>query len=434
MKLTQGHFLFGLSLLAVVIFAVHCRSLKIVHNEPDEMVYSYLALRLKESPMRYDLQGPLEGEAASAFLARILGPHLPDELPSSVELLYYPLDQSGVRSPRFDVSIYDRPIFHHPFAFPLALSLSEEFFGASNGVLVSAFFHVLAVIFTGFLGRRWGGNGVGLLGAFLLATEATSWVVAERLWIDSMLQCTVVASVLAASWAAAKGSLLCHILAGLVLGLACLTKLPACLIAPAIFLTWKSSSVESAPWARGAYWTCAVLPVFSWMVFCARVDGSFLRLSAPTPWMVENFPFIAQLLDRTPLYYVVALFLVSPVLVFALGCARRNLREPWMSIPLLWGGSFFLFMSAIGLNGMGFQLRYLAPMIPALCILAAATLLRCRRWVLVLGIALAFYSMHEGMVQGAVSGSVGPEYPQTLLRFLRVNFDWTPPTWLLSIW
>ncbi len=424
----------ALAFLAIFAFGMHLRTLSILHNEPDEMVYSYLAHRLAASPSRYDLQGALTGKAAQEFAEQVVGPDPKSTITGPVEILYFPTDAQGQRLPRFDPTIYDRPIFHHPPAFSWLLSWVQRLAGFRYGVLLSAFFHVLTVVLTALLARRWGGPGVGLIAAVLMATEAVTWVIAERIWIDAMLQALVVATLYAAIKAAERGTLLANILAGLVFASACLTKLPACLIAPAVYGVWRQPEARLDQRAKLGYVLAGCLPVVIWLLVSARIDGALLRFTLPTAWMIENFPYMARVVARSPLYFFVALFCASPLLFLAFLAPLGKYRQPWMRIPMVWATTFFLFMTMVGLRGLGFQLRFLAPIIPALCILAAAVLAQSKPWQFVLGIALLVYSLRVGMSAAIVPGSSGPGLPKDLIFFLQDVLGVTVPDWFLEIW
>jgi 4-amino-4-deoxy-L-arabinose transferase-like glycosyltransferase len=433
-KKPELQFFLALAILLVATTVAHFRTLSILHNEPDELVYTFLAIRLAETPSRYDLQGELRGESATTFLEQIAGPDLDDRAPKQVGILYYPADRNGERRPRFDPSIYDRPIFHHPPAYPLTVSVMQRLFGTSYGVLASIFFHALAIFFTAMLGRFWMSDRVGLFAGAILAVDGVSWVCAERIWIDSMLQAMVVLSLYAGLVAGRRGTLVPNVIAGLCLAIACLTKLPAILVAPAIFLSWRDPLVTLNKRVKITYLLTAALPVVFWQLRSARIDGSLIRLSAPTDWMIQNYPFIARMLDRSPIYYVVALLFASPLLGFALGAMRKQYRESWMIIPVVWFLTFFVVMSILGVTSMGFQLRYLAPMIPALCILAAVVLVKVRLPRLVLACALGAYSLHVGLIDAIVPGSVGPGLPKTFIRFCQDTCGFELPSWFLGIW
>lgn len=434
MKKSDVQFFLALAAVLVATATVHFRTVSILHNEPDEMVYTFLAIRLGETPSRYDLQGELVGTSAQTFLEQIIGPNLGDRAPRQVGILYFPANQNGERLPRFDSTIYDRPIFHHPPAYPLVVSWIQRACGAQYGVLASVFFHLLAILFIALLGRLWMNNRAGFIAGMILAVDGVSWVCAERIWIDSMLQAMVVVSVYLAVVAARRKSIGINIVAGLSLSIACLTKLPAILITPTIFVVWRGSEAIIEKKAKVAYLLAAALPVAFWQLRSARIDGSLIRLSAPTDWMIANYPFVAQMLERTPVYYLVALIFASPLLGFAVMSLRRECRQSWMKIAWTWCLSFFVVLSVLGLSGMGFQLRYLAPMIPALCLLAAAFLARARIPRLAFAVALGAYSLHVGISNASVAGAVGPGLPKVFIQFCQNTLGFQLPAWFLGIW
>ena len=427
---------FGIALSFVVLltFGMHLRTLSLRHIEPDELIYAYLACRLSESPMHYDLQGALTGEEAQRYVDLIAGSELAPKVSGPVEILYFPPDQFGERKPRLDPTIYDRPIFHHPPAYAWLLSWMHRIVGVRYGVLLSAFFHGLAVLFTALLARTWCNNRVGFIAGLILATESVSWVNAERIWIDAMLQALVAASLFAAIWAARRGTLTAHVVAGLVFAAATLTKLPGCLIAPAVYLVWRGAKEPVGQRNQVAYLLAGCTPVCLWLLVSARIDGALLRFTMPTDWMIENFPYMARVVERSPLYYFVALLFASPVLYVAFVAPLGQHRQSWMKVPLAWAGMFFLFLTVVGLRGLGFQLRFLAPMIPALCILAAAVMSKCKTWQLVWGGALLIYSLRVGMQSAMVPGSSGLGLPKDFIYLVHDVLGFAIPEWFLRIW
>ncbi len=367
---------FWLTLLVIELFvlAVHGNGLRIAHAEGDEVLFTFLALRLAESPGSYHIRGSLEGPSALAFHELTSVPLWGESFRGrpTAELLLYPPGPDGVRRPRYDPEIYDRPIFIHPPLYPYTLALFQRFFGPHRAVLLSAFGHALAIALLALLVRRWAGDGVALVSAGLLAVEAMSFICAERLWIESMLQATVTGAMLAAVWSAERGGVRRFAIAGACLGMAGLTKQPAGALLPAVAVTWMLAPNRPAVRDCAAYLLASALPVVLWMVITAVVSGELLIVGLPSQWSIENTPYIRQSLGRSPAYYVFGLLFASPVLLYALPGLLEVRRRRWVWTPLTWAGSMLFVMTLIALGGMGYQLRHLVPMIPALCVLACA--------------------------------------------------------------
>jgi hypothetical protein len=240
-----------------------------------------------------------------------------------------------------------------------------------------------------------------------------SWVDAERVWIDGMAQMMVAAAVLAAVWSARNGSAWRHAIAGSVLGLAGLTKLPAGLVAPAVLVVWLLAPRRPRQVEIVAYLLPPTLLVGAWLSISKISLGAFIPVQWPTEWIIQEYPWIKHTLERSPLTYVSVLLLVSPALAFALVGAARVRRSPWLLVPLAWAVAFWLGLTALGAAGMGFQLRFIAPGIPALCLLAAAGVQSLSRPWRIAVVPLCVYSLLVGSQSALVPGNVDPR-PQPL--------------------
>ena len=104
-------------------------------------------------------------------------------------------------------------------------------------------------------------------------------------------------------------------------------------------------------------------------------------------WALEHFPLVAEAVGRPWYYYGAKLLLAQPAVLFVLalipGVLRAGARE--RAVPVLW---FLLFLGVAtfqGVTGYGFQMRYVALLIPSIYVaLFGHPLLQSsrRRWAL----------------------------------------------------
>jgi 4-amino-4-deoxy-L-arabinose transferase-like glycosyltransferase len=316
-------------------------SLTFAHDEPDEVIYWSVARNLVEHGT-YTLRGaPIQS-------------HL---------------------SP----TIYDRPLFHHPPLYPLLLMPFVALDAPQAAVVISWLGHLLCVMSIGIIAwaiSRGGGDEraddsawLALLG---VATDPLLAHVSRKLWIDALLS-GLVALALALVWAArvSRRRRLLLLLGGFVLGLAGLAKLPGLLAAPlAVMLLWngESSRRERVRDLLLLLAPCALL-VLPWLAVFVSTYGvltpNWLR---PDDDALRHYPFLAISVGRPWYYYAAKLAVVQPVAMVGLALYPRQPRGSGLSrwvVPawlLIW-----LSVSTLqGVGGYGFQMRYVAPLVPSL--------------------------------------------------------------------
>lgn len=319
-----------------------------VHDEPDERVYWSVAENLLERG-EYTLRG-------SPVLQRL------------------------------PPTIYDHALFHHPPLYPALLVPFVVLDAQGAAVVVSWFGHALCILSVGLMGAvLWdirGGDAprlpafawIPLLGA---ATDPLLSFASRKLWIDPLMSGLIALSLALVLLGVAEGAR--HrtrwlLLGGLALGLAGLAKLPALLAA----IVGASLILAAPGGARvrmrrvAVYVAPALLLTLPWIVLFWSTYGvplpTWLR---PTEWSVQEYPFIARAVGRPWYYYIVKLCLAQPlfpvVLVLYARAWRRGLRrEMWL--PLLWIGLFLGVATYQGVNGYGFQMRYVTPLMSAVYI------------------------------------------------------------------
>jgi 4-amino-4-deoxy-L-arabinose transferase-like glycosyltransferase len=405
--------------IAVAATLAHVPATREPHVEGDEVVFLFLAARLAQAPADYHVRGALEGAAASRFAADTRSPsHEADgagRTGDGARDLRAELLRSSTGSPAYDSAIYARPLFFHPPVYPYALAIARATGGIAGAVLLSAIMHGVAVASIGVLGTSLGGPAIGVLAALLTAIDPVLWLCGSRIWADATLAALCTAAMLAAVRALDSGASRAGFGAGVVMGLACLTKLSAVVLLPALV---AAALVHSTPIRRGqiaAYAAGAAL-VVPWLLWSYAENGEWLAIMYPTAWQTQHYPYVAQAVERPVHFYVTGLAMVTPVLAFVPVALFRLSRDRWLWIPLVWVTGFAAALTALGAAGLGFQLRYLAPATPALCLLAAAGIVRAGRWRW-LAAPLAAATVVSGLSAAAVPGAPEP-IPYAITRAL----------------
>lgn len=334
-------------LFILVSTVLKLASLTFTHAEPDEVIYWTLAEHLLASG-DYSLQG------------------------SQVLDLLSPV-------------IYDRPLFHHPPLFPALLIPFVALNAPHAAVMLSWLGHALCILAVALMGyvllSRRSGDRARLRELFWLVLLGVTLdplliFISRKLWIDSLLAGLVSLSIalvyLAVHRSGARGPAPGRFLlwAGVVLGLAGLAKLPA-LLAGVIGLAVIATL--SAPWrqrlrAAAFFTTPVVLLLLPWLLLFLWTYGVLMPTwLKPDAWALGNFPLVAEAVGRPWYYYGAKLLLAQPAVLFLLvlipGLLRGGARE--RAVPVLW---FLLFLSVAtfqGLTGYGFQMRYVAMILPS---------------------------------------------------------------------
>lgn len=410
------------------------------HFEGDEVVLTFLAERLRVDPTNYSLRGPIVGDAATRFIrdtwspgarfdAEITAPVDPargERLRTyaewligleSAEVLMRPPSRGpdgrpvDRRVPAYDPEVYDRPFFFHPPFVPYLLAAARAAGGGAAAALVSIFAQALCVGATGLLGRRLAGETAGILAAALLALDPITWLCGARLWIDGPLQLMLTVGVLLSVRAFQNGGVAAFVVAGLACGLAAVTKMPALLAVPALVAAaWCST--RRATRAELIAGVAAFLLVFGpWLVITKVHYGAFLPAAHPSQWLIDNFPYVRMLTERPAYFYFAALPLVAPVYLLLLpallGIGRRAERSAGAAgggallISGAWAVGVVAAMVVMGMMKWGFQLRYLAPAMPALCLFVAAWLVHAPRWTWLIALVFGLIGWWSGFASVA---------------------------------
>lgn len=403
-------------LLAAVTFVASLGSLSRPHFEGDEVVFTFLAERLRAEPLHYSIQRPLSGESASRFIREAWQPMMQfnaemmrrdtslmrrepqrvDQIRdyadwlatlSTAEVLYNPPRRSAdgspddPRRPAYDPEVYDRPFFFHPPVVPYLLAAFRSAFGSAGGPLVSLLAQAATIILVGLIGRRLGGAACGIIAAVLMAADPITWLCANRVWLDGPLQATLCAAVLCTLIAAERGGWLRFAVAGACFGFAVLSKFPALLAAPALLVALFIGRRRPTPAELIVGTAAAAALVVPWLAITKANYGQFLPAAYPTQWLVSHYPYVQMLVNRPWYFYFFALALVAPIYLFVLFAATRRERQRRLIwVPLTWALCVICALLVMGAQKWGYQLRYLAPAMPAVCLATACVLRRLPVW------------------------------------------------------
>lgn len=367
-------FLIALGLYGAVLYGAAGRPL-----ETDEFKYIVLARNLSWDPASYTLRGTL--------------------------LL-----------PRIAQDVNDVPLFYHPPLVPVLLrtwyelALRQEGEGArlalprggeptaevrdpglASGRLLAAADPGYAVVpiaaQLGSLALLWlvwgGGRGRAerVWPVTLLALSPAA-LFASQVWLDGVLSFLMFLTLTLYRRAVRRGRWWDFSLAGACLGLALLTKFSALLLVPVLgvyHLTAVGRDRRASRLALAALLPTLVLAAPWYGLFFATYGELLPSWIAPSDEMQRKFPFVAMMVQRSPLYYVSALVAFLPACLFALASFWRRLRDA--DTALLAGFVLLLLavFTAVGVSGGGYQTRHVLPALPPLCLLAGRGIARLPR-------------------------------------------------------
>jgi len=178
-----------------------------------------------------------------------------------------------------------RPTAEYPPLFPAFLAgLDLLGIGSVNGQqLVLTLVGTTTVVLSGFVGRRIGGDVVGLVAAGIAAIHPMLFQTDALLMTESLTTMLVVASVLLALRARARPGLAAFAVLGLVLGIMTLSRAEGLVLAPLLVLpvAFASRSVPTA--RRVAFAVCGlgvmIAVVAPWTIYNERRFHTFIPVS-----------------------------------------------------------------------------------------------------------------------------------------------------------
>jgi 4-amino-4-deoxy-L-arabinose transferase-like glycosyltransferase len=366
-----------LGMLLVFSIILKLPTLSFSHDEPDERIYLTLATQLLNYGS-YNLSG-----------TQVL-----QEL-----------------SPQ----IYDRPLFFHPPLFPAVLIPFVYWKVENLAIVVSWLGHLLCIVAVALIGARitlsYGFDRnpiVQWLPVIGVCLDPLLIFISRKLWIDSLL-CGMCAASIAAFFCArySRRRSLWLVAGGVLFGLAGLCKMPALILAPVVvYLIFTPESLARSKIVDFCL-GCgpALLLALPWYLVFYHTFGVFIpSWIKPDEWLLEHYPFVRVSLERTPAYYLIKLATIAPVTVLcfiAYGVSRPLWTNRVSLVPPLWFLLYFAAISYVGMEETGFQMRYIAPLVPSIYLMLYTVLARFRldrEVVSVLVLLLLIYAGLNGAI------------------------------------
>lgn len=388
----------------ILLFSIALKlpTLHFPHPEPDEQIYLNLASRILTSGS-YNLQ--------------------------ETQIIY-----------ELSPAIYDRPLFFHPPLFPATLVPFVYWKVPSLAVVISWLGHLLCIVSVAMIGRRVtlaydfetrGNPLLEWLPVIGVALDPLLTFVSRRLWIDSLLAGLCAASLAAffcARYSPQRRSWL--VAGGILFGLAALSKATAFLLAPLVI--YLILTPEARPRSRFSDLCLGCLPALllalPWYITFYSTYGVLVPTwIKPDEWMIQHYPFMRTTLDRTPGYYLLKLAAIAPVGLFALGayCLKRQLWTNRISLVApAWFLLYFIGISYAGLQGIGFQMRYIAPLAPSIYLMLSAALGQFRSVGSMISVGLLLLVIVSGMTSAIYL--VSPHFDEIYSLFELTQFTGGP--------
>ncbi len=358
-------------------------------DSDDEMVYTALAAKIGSSGFAsYNLR-EISIEPADVFWRLSL-----DKKGNFLGLL----KQSGV-------DYYDVPHFFSPPFFPAVLAASHGLLNASQSFLVlkrtsprnihlegaysalpNLLFGLLFLIGVFFLGRELFSKTTGILASLFCVTSPVFLIASFKVWTDMLASALVVWAVFL--WHKNTESKHGAATAGLLMGLAALTRTSALFALP-IFFTYKPRKL-----LMGACVALAVMAPWFYEVYRHYGTLFYFPEGAQTRQQLDWLHSIS----RPWYFYIVDVLYLSPI--FIVGFFARGKKALMLAG---WVLSFLLPLSLL-LNSskpLGLEDRYLLPCYAALAILAAKGCEMLKRYLsqkvmAILVVVLCLWSLRLG--------------------------------------
>ena len=302
-----------------------------------------------------------------------------------------------------NVDYYNVPFYFNPPLFPIVLVFSHEVFNRDFAFLLvkrdqepsfqfaqfyAAFPNILfALLFLSgvfFLGKTLFSEKAGLLAVLFCLTSPVLLAVTFKVWSDLMAATLIVWSFYLWHKRTKTRNL---ILSGILFGLAVLVRTSALFALPIFFTKqWKSLLIWVAiVFLCTSPWFYPLLHHYGTIFYFPEAAQARESLS----WL--------KYISRPWYFYLLQLFYLSPVFVFAVPSVKKNPRLGIWIISFLLPLSLLLYTS----KPIGVEDRYLLPCYPALALLSAKTVLKLssswsRRLLAVIILAICVWSVRIG--------------------------------------
>ena len=234
----------GLGLVTVSAFFVRVENFKAAPlRSIDEMVYFRMAKQVAVNPAQYNTIAYGQELAAE-----------------------------GRRLPEY----FFLPLFKHPPLFTFLCAAVMSFFGGHmlSGAYVSAFFGVLIIPLTFFLGQLMFDWRVGLLAALWMTVDPVYMITAQKFWMDTTLAFWMVASLYLFTAAVRTEKDALFLWSGFAAGLAVNTKYPG-ILPVGVFLAFAFFYRRSL-FKRASFWGSVFIPwlmLIPWFLWNVHIYG-----------------------------------------------------------------------------------------------------------------------------------------------------------------
>ncbi len=273
-----------------------------------------------------------------------------------------------------------------PVMFYWLIALAYKAFGVSE--FAARFFSALSatgmVLATYGLGRWWISQRVGIFSAIILATSIEI-IGLSRMAIIDMTLAFLISSTIISLFLVAHHSKKWWIIAGLLSGLAILTKGPVGIVLPGAILVIYSLITQQFKACFFNRWfplalVISVAVALPWYIMAWQVHGQFFldevyhnnfsRFSGGINYHIKPWYFYIPVIAIGFMPWSIFLPVSLLVLIKDLQVKRLNLKEQSLSLfALVWAGLIFVFFSVAQTK----LLTYVLPLFPALAIITGLT-------------------------------------------------------------
>lgn len=250
---------------------------------------------------------------------------------------------------RFFVDIFKRsnlavpeylnePLFKHPPLFCYMLSAIFKIGGATyeTASVISIAFGLMLVFLSFVLGSYLFNRVTGLCAALLVAIDPINWACSEKIWMETSLVAFMWLAVYLIIKASIEKRYYLYYLAGIVSGLAVLTKYPGFLVIPVGFTIVAVEDRRSFRSAHFWMWPTITLVMFApWLIWNVVVYGNGLA---------EKIAFLHEIRPHV--------VLLSAGAIVAAFITARFLKAPAARLALLSALLIFVFTRQYAVNGI----------------------------------------------------------------------------------
>lgn len=358
-------------LILLLALLIRLPSLFISHIENDEIIYQTLTKKVAKKFSLNDYT--LRGEAILADLPK---------------------------------DLYDTALFLRPPGFILISSL---FWGLSKGMaavlmLVPIMGALISIAAIYKIGELLNDEAVGLMSAMILAVEPVLLFSSTKFWTDGWLTGLMTLAMLFLVQAVKTGKILDWVVSSFFTFLAILTKYSAGLLLPiALFIM----AVNISRFWKISVWFLIIFLLFGcwWRYYYLQTGMLYPTAGKPNQEAINNFPFVAMVVERPIYYYFKQLAITSPLIGLGLAVSVYQLiRKRKWSVGLVWGGIIMMGLTWYGATGGSYQMRYIAPAMPPLALLTGQ-----QRWFKTnFGQAILLFGLAIGLAIGLLNSYVYP--------------------------